>query len=265
MKKIILFIFVLSLAISAGTVDTVIIAGPQSGIEAKAVIVLPEAYNSPAENFAVVYLLHGWSGSYRDWAAHTDLTEFADRYGFILVCPDGGYAGWYLDSPLQTDSRYQTYIAEDVISFVDQNFRTLNNPQDRFITGLSMGGHGAVRLLCLFPEKFAAAGSMSGVLELDQSTKKYDIAKLIGEYENDLWQKESCLNLVELLAGQEKGLLLDCGIEDRFIHSNRKVHQKLIDLQIEHDYYERPGGHSWDYWVNALDYHLLYFSKYETE
>jgi S-formylglutathione hydrolase FrmB len=127
-----------------------------------------------------------------------------------------------------------------------------------------MGGQGAIRLIAKYPKVFDAAGSMSGVMDLNESTKKYGIVQLLGEYETNtkIWQKESCLKIVEKLKGKNKGLIIDCGINDRFIDSNRKIHQKMMDLNIQHDYYERPGGHSWDYWVNALDYHLLFFKKY---
>jgi len=126
-----------------------------------------------------------------------------------------------------------------------------------------MGGQGSIRLIAEYPSVFDAAGSMSGVMDLNESTKKYGIVQLLGEYETntELWQKESCLKIVEKLKGKSKELIIDCGIKDRFIESNRKIHMKMMDLNIHHDYYERPGGHSWDYWTNALEYHLLFFKK----
>ena len=212
----------------------------------------------------MVYLLHGWSGRFSDWTKKKDLGILADKYEFIIVCPYGGYAGWYLDSPINKNSQYETYIAIEVVDFVDKNYRTIKDSTGRFITGLSMGGHGAIRLIAKYPNVFDAAGSMSGVMDLNESTKKYGIIQLLGEYETntELWQNQSCLKIVENLANKNKGLIIYCGIDDRFIESNRKIHQKMIDLNIQHDYYERPGGHSWDYWVNALEYHLLFFKKY---
>ncbi|HQE95205.1 MAG TPA: esterase family protein, partial [Candidatus Marinimicrobia bacterium] len=40
------------------------------------------------------------------------------------------------------------------------------------------------------------------------------------------------------------------------------LHKKLLDLKIPHVYIERPGAHTWDYWTNALEYHLLFFKKW---
>ena len=169
----------------------------------------------------------------------------------------------YLDSKIKNDSQYETYIAKEVVQFVDENYQTIIDSTGRFITGLSMGGQGAIRLIAKYPNVFDAAGSMSGVMDLSEASHKFGLTQLLGELESnkDLWQNESCLKIVEKLAGKNKGLIIDCGIKDRFFESNRKIHQKMMDLNIQHDYYERPGGHSWNYWTNALEYHLLFFKK----
>ena len=265
MKRILFsFIVLIQVNLFAGIADTVSIPSKVMQTDFKAVVVLPDNYfEEKDQSWPVVYLLHGWSGKYRNWAKKTDLKILADKYEYIIVCPDGGYAGWYLDSAIKKDSQYETYIANEVVQFIDENYQTTKDSTGRFITGLSMGGHGAIRLIAKYPKVFDAAGSMSGVMDLNESSKKYGITKLLGEYETNtkLWLNESCLKIVQNLEGKNKGLIIDCGIKDRFINSNRKIHQKMIDLNIQHDYYERPGGHSWDYWTNALEYHLLFFKK----
>ena len=70
-----------------------------------------------------------------------------------------------------------------MVQFVDENYNTINDSTGRFITGLSMGGQGSIRLIAKYPDVFDAAGSMSGVMDLNESTKKYGIVKLLGEYE----------------------------------------------------------------------------------
>jgi S-formylglutathione hydrolase FrmB len=235
--------------------------------EPGAVVVLPDDYNNSSDSFSVIYLLHGWSGSFRDWSNHIDLRPLADHYQIIIVCPDGDYAGWYLDSPLLPESQYESYIALEVVKFIDSNYNSIKTPEGRFICGLSMGGYGAISLLARHPDIFGAAGSMSGVMDLTVSTKKYRIALLIGDYEShpEIWTRFSCFTLVRNLAGQDRGILLDCGVEDFTIASNRQLHQQLLDLSIPHEYFERPGGHSWLYWTNALEYHLLFFQKWRQQ
>ncbi len=264
-KYLILCLLSFSFFINAAIVDTVLINSTKMDTAYNAVVVLPENYNvSEKESYPVAYLLHGWSGDYSNWAQKTDLGIIADKYDFIIVCPDGGYAGWYLDSPLKKDSQYETYISKEIVEYVDKNYQTITESQGRFICGLSMGGHGAISLLAKHPDIYSAAGSMSGVMRLNESTKKYGIIQLLGSHKVNQyrWEDYSCVNQIEKLAGLNKGILIDCGIEDRFIEGNRAIHKKMIDLKIKHDYVERPGGHSWAYWTNALEYHLLFFLKH---
>jgi S-formylglutathione hydrolase FrmB len=230
-----------------------------------AVIVQPDHPQQPAViRYPVLYLLHGWSGSYRDWSRQADLKPLVDKYQLIIVCPDGGYAGWYIDSPLKRDSQFETYIAREVVQYIDAHYPTLADSVHRAICGLSMGGHGSISLICKYPEIFGAASSMSGVMMLDDPKRRAGLAEVLGSFEDNqlLWGKNSCLYLVYKLRKKNKALLFDCGIEDFCLDGNRRIHQKLITLGIVHEYYERPGGHRWEYWVNALEYHLLFFTKF---
>jgi len=250
--------------LNAALIDTIQIKSNAMNIIPNAIIVTPDSYqNDDSSRYPVVYLLHGWSGNYLNWHQKSDLGLLADQYNLIIVCPDGGYAGWYINSPLIKESQYETYIANEVVEFIDKHYRTKNNMNNRAICGLSMGGHGAIRLISIYPQKFTAAGSMSGVMDLTESSQRYGIINLLGNYETnkDKWISYSCLNIVKKLAGKNKSIIIDCGVDDRFIQSNRKIHQIMLELNIYHDYYERPGGHSWEYWINALDYHIMYFSK----
>lgn len=257
---LLLLIFICYTDILSATVDTVAIYSKAMQKNLKAVIVKPDLVN----HYPVLYLLHGWSGSYQDWSSHMDLAPLADKYQVIIVCPDGGYAGWYIDSPISKELQYETYISREVVQYIDQHYSTLADVNHRAICGLSMGGHGAISLICKYPDIFGAAGSMSGVMELSASKDEIGVKEVLGSYESNrlFWEKNSCLYLVYKLKKKNKGLIFECGIEDSYIAGNRKIHQKLMDFKIPHEYYERPGSHSWDYWVNALEYHLLFFTKF---
>ena len=259
----VLLLLVTARVLSAAQLDTLRIPSPSMHKTISAVIVIPDAYHEGRERFPVVYLLHGYSGSYRDWAKHLDLRPLADRYGFILICPDGGYNSWYLDSPLDVASQYETHIIKEVIPFVDNHYRTIRGKNGRAITGLSMGGHGALYLAARHPGLFYAAASMSGGVDLTYSTKKWEIALKLGPYKKypDRWHRNSVVNMIDQLKKAGLKLLVDCGVKDIFINNNRQLHQKLLNAGVDHDYVERPGGHSWAYWINALEYHLLFFYK----
>ena len=57
-------------------------------------------------------------------------------------------------------------------------------------------------------------------------------------------------------------IIIDCGYEDFFFHVNEKLHEEMLYLNIKHDYYTRPGGHTGEYWENAIDYQLVFFNKF---
>ncbi len=248
-------------SIFAASVDTVLVYSSSMQRDIKAVVVIPENPAGQKTACPVIYLLHGYSGNYSDWAKNTNLRPLADRYGFIIVCPDGGYNSWYLDSPIDSASQYETHIIKEVIPFIKKQYAVLAEKQA--VCGLSMGGHGALYLAAGNPGQFTAAGSISGGVDLTYSTKRWEISQKIGSYEEfpERWHKNSIINRIDQISKAKLSILIDCGVDDFFIDINRRLHQKLMKNNIDHEYIERPGKHSWQYWTNALEYHLLFFKK----
>jgi S-formylglutathione hydrolase FrmB len=73
-----------------------------------------------------------------------ELKTYADEYKVLIVCPDGGNSSWYFDSPVDSTMKYETYIGKEVPDYIDAHYKTIKNRTARAITGLSMGGHGAL-------------------------------------------------------------------------------------------------------------------------
>ena len=232
------------------------------------VVIKPDTYGDPSlanKKYPVVYLLHGYSGWYSNWIIRVpELKDLVDREQLMIVCPDGGYSGWYWDSPIDSASRYETYIAMEVPEQIDSRYRTIRNRSGRAITGLSMGGHGGIYLGFRHADFFGACGSMSGAVDLSYSINKYDIAKRIGDTVNyrENWDRYSAIGVVEPAPKMPLAVIVDCGLEDHLIEGNRNLHEKLMRLKIAHDYIERPGKHDWNYWRNAVPYQMLFFSRY---
>jgi S-formylglutathione hydrolase FrmB len=187
----------------------------------------------------------------------------ADEMQFVLVCPDGGFGSWYFDSPLDSSIRYESYIIQELIPYIDQHYPVIANRSARAITGLSMGGHGALYLASRHKDLFAAAGSMAGGVDFRPFPNNWDIKKALGTYADHptLWDEHVVVKQVELLQNKDLALIIDCGLDDFFLTVNRNLHQKLMDLKIEHDYIERPGAHNRAYWSNSVDFQLLFFQK----
>lgn len=267
-KKSLLTIFFLSgitLLGYAARVDTVSIYSAVMNKSSQCVIILPDSYDAQKkQRFPVVYLLHGYSGSYSNWISKvSSLKEYSDQYNMIIVCPDGAYSSWYLDSPVDKNSQYKTYVGSEVPAFVDSAYHTIAERKARAIAGLSMGGHGAIYLAWSFPETFGAAGSMSGAVDLVPYKSKYGLQKVLGDTTvNDLYQHFSVVNVVNKLIAPFPALIIDCGLLDPFINDNRLLHLKLMNLDIPHDYIERPGKHNWEYWDNSVSFQLLFFHHF---
>jgi S-formylglutathione hydrolase FrmB len=271
MKRIttgVLLLLLCSQIIHAASVDTIQVSSKAMNKDINCVVIKPEGYknkNNAQKRYPVVYLLHGYSGKYNNWIIRTpELKEIADREELIIVCPDGGYSGWYWDSPVDSSSRYETHIAQEVPEQIDNLYRTINDRSGRAITGLSMGGHGGIYLGFRHADFFGACGSMSGAVDLSYSINKYEIAKRIGDtlVYRDNWYNYSAVGTVDQPIKHPLSIIIDCGIEDHLIQGNRNLHQKLMDRKIPHDYIERPGKHDWNYWRNAVQYQLLYFSRF---
>lgn len=267
MKKYIFLIFLLiSYSIAfAGRVDTVAIYSKDMHKLIKCVVIEPDNYKKKGLKFPVVYLLHGYGGWYSNIIIRIpQLKDYADTYQTIYVCPDGANGSWYFDSPIDSAYRYESYIAGDVVNYIDKHFRTIADKEHRAISGLSMGGHGALFLALRHPGEFGAAGSMSGGFDLLFSKNQFEIAKRIGDTLTHAaeWHDLSVVNLIEKYTTTTVKIIFDCGNRDIFIIPNRRLHQKMLELKIPHDYIERSGEHNWDYWRNALPFQLLYFSRF---
>jgi S-formylglutathione hydrolase FrmB len=250
---------------SAADVDTINIPSGSMHRSYKCVVVTPSTYKNGMQRFPVVYLLHGYAGNYANWITKVPvLRELADAYQCMLVCPDGAFSSWYIDSPVDSAIRFETYIGKEIPAYIDQHYQTLPEPRYRAITGLSMGGHGALYLAIRHPDVFGAAGSMSGGVDLRPFPKNWDIAKRLGEpgVKGTNWNDYTVINQMDKLKPGTLSLIIDCGVKDFFIDVNHDLHKKLLLAGIDHDYTERPGEHNWNYWSNAIKYQLLFFHQF---
>ncbi|MXV14579.1 alpha/beta hydrolase [Hufsiella ginkgonis] len=263
-----LIAFVFSGQLHAATVDTVKTFSAAMNKEIKAVVITPDSYKKKESKdirYPVVYLLHGAGGHQDDWIKKVpELKEMADRYNLLIVCPDGNVTSWYFDSPVDPAWKYETYVAAELVKWTDEHYRTIADRKGRAITGLSMGGHGGMYLSFRHQDVYGAGGSMSGGVDFRPFPKNWDIAKRLGAYADvpERWDENTAVNLIGLLKPGSLSLIIDCGTDDFFFKVNNEFHAKLLENKIQHDYIVRPGGHTWEYWRNAVDYQLLFMSHY---
>ncbi len=210
--------------------------------------------------YPTIYLLHGATGSHMDWTEQSTFTQLLKDRDLIVVMPEGGSFGWYLDSKLQSGSQYQTAIVRDLITDVEARFPVAKSRNKRGIAGLSMGGHGALSLAAKNPQLFGSASSMSGILDISAHPGKWNLDELLGTQPEHLdeWKLHSVYCLAEAYTTAGVALLFDTGVSDKTgaVEDNRRLNEKLTRLNIPHVYREYPGDHNWAYWNARIEEHL---------
>ena len=97
------------------------------------VLVVKPTQFDPSRTYPLVYLLHGYSRDYRQWARLNDLQKTADEYNFILVCPDG-FGSWFINSPLDSSSRIEDFFFTELVPKIHQTLkidtRNISMPAD---------------------------------------------------------------------------------------------------------------------------------------
>lgn len=209
----------------------------------------------------VLYLLHGYSDDETTWIRRTSIERYASEYGLAVVMPDAGHS-YYAD--MEYGKNYWTFLTKELPSVMHQFFRLSDKKEDTFVAGLSMGGYGAFKWALSDPDRFAAAASLSGVLDIasraeqakDEDTPMADSLqfafgnKEIKESDNDL------LHLLKKGKGKFPSLYLACGTEDFLLEENRKFIDACAELQIPVESELGPGDHEWGYWDQQIQ-HVL--------
>jgi len=244
---------------TSATVTAVRFPSLALGRDAEYLAIHPAKFQ-PGRRYPTLYLLHGAWGDRTDWLKRAPLLEAMNRRDLIVILPDGGQFGWYVDSPTSPCSNYETFITRDLIADVDARFPTLRGRAARGIAGLSMGGHGALSLAANHPRLFSSASSMSGILRLEAHPGKWKLNEVLGDPVSnaDFWRAHSVYQLVDRFAEADIALRFDTGREDATgaVDDNRRVSERLANRRILHTYKEFPGKHSWAYWSARLPEHL---------
>lgn len=258
-------LFFSCISLQAARVDTLMVNSPSMQKEVKVVFILPdESLGEHPKACPVVYLLHGHGGEAKSWIElKPELPAIADEKGMIFVCPDAKNS-WYWDSPLHADYRYETFVAFELVDYTDRHYATKNDRKFRAISGLSMGGHGALWLSIRHKDKFGAAASMSGGVDIRPFPDNWNMKEQLGEYASnkEIWNAHTVMTQLDKIKDGDLALMIDCGEEDFFLKVNQELHQQLLSRKIGHDFITRPGGHTASYWNNSIDYHLLFFQKF---
>lgn len=207
----------------------------------------------------VFYLLHGWNGNYRQWGGIIDLDSLARVHKLIIVCPDGFTDSWYFDAVKPNDSMYYaSFFVNQLMPWVDSVYKT--NDKKHYISGLSMGGYGALYLYLHYPDRFAAVASSSGAVSFTHPLmQNFGIDKRLGLYPSNTkqWKQMSVLSLVKSKKlSKEHRIYLDIGDKDPFLKDNQTLMDYLKTTQASAQLKIMEGGHNKSYWKKSLKYQI---------
>lgn len=157
-------------------------------------VILPESYAiDETKQYPVVYLLNGHGGDEDSWLKFNEprLDSLASVYDMIMVCPDGRNT-WYWDAPIDSTIKMETFLVDELVPYIDKNYRTKPSAKYRAITGFSMGGHGGLWLAMRHSDVWKTGGSMSGgvdILDDARWAKYWDMYRRLGDREAnmDVW------------------------------------------------------------------------------
>ena len=229
------------------------------GLSTRATVILPQASErqigmggSRGEGpLPVLYLLHGLSDDETIWTRRTSVERYAAEKELAIVMPTT-HRGFYTDQAVGYD--YWTYLSEELPQIMRGFFPLSELREDNFAAGLSMGGYGAFKLALRTPERFAAAASLSGALDVvrrDEVLPEWQAT--FGSAERARRNGDDLFALAESLDPADCPALYQwCGTED-FLHEENVAFRDLaVRRGLPLDYAQGPGDHSWGYWDEQI-------------
>lgn len=212
------------------------------------------------KQYPCLYLLHGGSDDHSIWMRRTSIERYAAEKNIAVIMPNV-HRSYY--SNMRHGRAYFDFVSEELPRIVNGLLPVSTRREDTFVAGLSMGGCGAFKLAMRCPERFAAAASLSGVLD----------PLTLSETEPDRWERlgwtqiygsledlrDSDDDVIALLHRFSDippencpALYQWCGTEDHLYPNNQSFRQKAADLGVDVLYEEGPGDHSWPHWDRMI-------------
>lgn len=234
-----------------GTVTSVWYDSKILGINRRLTVYTPYGYESnPKQKYPVLYLLHGAGGDEEAWSSMGRAAQILDNLiasgkavPMIVVMPNGNgnqQAAQTLGLPTtRMDWRdpamanaYPRSLAEEIVPFIDKNFRTINKKASRAIAGLSMGGGHTMTTSLMYPDMF------DYICPLSMGTQ--DTPEINSQFAN-------------LKKHGYKLYWVGCGSADFLFESAKTLDSVLTKNGLEHTFFVTDGGHTWANWRNYLD------------
>jgi S-formylglutathione hydrolase FrmB len=237
------------------------------GILSSMVVLMPkrtlaEMKSKRAPKIRTLYLLHGHSDDHTAWQRWSSIERYAEDLNLAVVMP-AVHLSFYND--MAYGLKYWQFISEEVPALVRDLFSLSAARRDSYVAGLSMGGYGAFKLALTYPDRFAAAASLSGALDISEVVR---VKK--NEPDNKEWIDEMHTVFGDLrkVPGSKHDLFVlarkaakaparprlyqCCGTEDELYPDNIRFRDAVRKLPLDLTYEEGPGEHNWAYWDKMI-------------
>ncbi|MCC8188800.1 MAG: esterase [Bacteroides sp.] len=237
-----------------GTVSKVWYNSPSLGMDRRLTVYTPAGYESGTERYPVFYLLHGMGGDENAWSELGRTAQILDNLiaqgkarPMIVVMTNGnadleaapgesslGFAAPSMQLPRTMEGSFETAFPE-VVSFIDTNYRTLANKQNRAIAGLSMGGYHSMHISKEYPDIFHYIGLFSAAIMPDKNAKSPVYDNIEGKLKIQ-FDTPPALYWIAI------------GTTDFLYQANVEYRNMLDEKGYPYEYYESGEGHIWKNW-----------------
>ncbi len=221
----------------------------------------------------VLYLLHGYGGSQKDWQDYTAVTRYAVDNELAVVfpcCPKSFYVNMVYGED------YLTFMTEELPALMQKMFHIPTEREKTFIAGLSMGGYGAAYLGLTRPDLYGAFANFSGpanIRSFEVNKQNPTIQKmLVPVFGNDveITDEYDLYKLAEkvsaLLDAEKPRIFMACGKQDNYgglelYKQNVDYKNYLQTLPLDMKWMEWDGIHEFNFWDRALVHAIAFFLK----
>ncbi|MFZ1051014.1 MAG: alpha/beta hydrolase [Candidatus Sulfotelmatobacter sp.] len=249
-------------------------------------VYLPASYaagatKNPPQRYPVLYFLHGLGDNEQTlfnsggWTLLDDLRQRHTIGDFLIVAPEGR-RGFYINSA-DGSVRYSDFFLQEFIPLIESKYRVSSGRKNRAISGISMGGYGALRFAFSHPEMFSAVSAQSAALitespeELDSAARSGAplgkvLAAVFGNPINvSHWKNNSPSVLAQRNAAalRKMAIYFNCGQDDNygFEKGAAALHDQLQKEGVKHEYRAYPGDHSLAYFLSHFEEVLIFHSQ----
>jgi S-formylglutathione hydrolase FrmB len=244
-------------------------------------VLLPPSFDADkTRRFPILYFLHGLGDNEQmflrsgGWNLVQDLQEKNRIKEFLIATPAAG-SSFYINSR-DGQERYEDFLLQEFFPYIEQHYRVRPGRANRAISGISMGGYGALHLAFRHPQLFAAVSAHSAALieklpvflSGNGTAPAPGRARLLGGVFGNppdlaFWERNSPLALARASSLSGLKIYFDCGSEDDFgFDTGATALDKILrSHSIPHEFHLYPGRHDWSYFASHLDASFSFHSR----